>query len=202
MTAGVLGPVDPAATAARAPGHGRGGPRGPGATLLVALALPGLWACGADFRPPASPGQPAPAYHAETLEGMPFELAELQGDVVLLNIWATWCPPCRWEMPELQQLHRELAPRGLRVVGVSVDAAGSERVIRTFLDELGIDFQIVRDPAERVSSLFGAYGVPLSVLVDREGIIRWRHLGPITADDPGLRRVLEDTLEGLPTTGR
>jgi cytochrome c biogenesis protein CcmG, thiol:disulfide interchange protein DsbE len=169
----------------------RGGCRAPWglASLILALA-----ACGTDFQPPAATGQPAPEYRAETLDGEPFVLAGLVGEVVLLNIWATWCPPCRMEMPELQSLHRELSDFGLRVVGVSVDAAGSDRAVRTFLDDLGIDFQIVRDPAERVSTTFGAYGVPLTVLVDREGIIRWRHLGPITADNPGLRAVLDQTL--------
>ncbi len=190
------------APAARARVPVRDGAGGLRTTLLTALGLAGLWGCGADFQPPAAPGQPAPEYHAETLDGLPFALAEFQGDVVLLNIWATWCPPCRIEMPELQQLHRELASRGLRVVGVSVDAAGSERAIRTFLDQLGIDFLIVRDPAERVSTLFGAYGVPLSVLVDRDGVIRWRHLGPITAEDPGLRSALEETLGESPLQGR
>ncbi len=163
-------------------------------TLALAFLVPALAGCGTDFRPPAATGQPAPEYRAETLDGDSFVLAELAGEVVLLNIWATWCPPCRMEMPELQSLHRELFESGLRVIGVSVDAAGSDRAVRTFLDDLGVDFQIVRDPAERVSTTFGAYGIPLTVLVDREGIIRWRHLGPITADDPGLRAVLDQTL--------
>ena len=169
----------------------RGGCR---ARWALAFLIPALAACGTDFQPPAATGQPAPEYRAETLDGESFVLAELAGEVVLLNIWATWCPPCRMEMPELQRLHREFSESGLRVVGVSVDAAGSDRAVRTFLDDLGIDFQIVRDPAERVSTTFGAYGVPLTVLIDRGGIIRWRHLGPITADDPRLRAVLDQTL--------
>jgi cytochrome c biogenesis protein CcmG, thiol:disulfide interchange protein DsbE len=171
-------------------------------SLAMALGLMTVvGGCGADFQPPGATGQPAPEYQAVTLDGDPFVLAGLQGDVVLLNIWATWCAPCRWEMPELQQLHRELSGAGLRVVGVSVDAAGSDRSVRAFLDQLGIDFQIVRDPAERISTLLGAYGIPLTVLVDREGIIQWRHLGPVTADDPRLRAALDRTLGPGATEG-
>lgn len=139
-------------------------------------------------------GAAAPDYQAVTLAGDAFTLADHRGEVVLLNIWATWCPPCRKEMPDLQQLHDTFSGDGLRVVGVSIDASGADRAVEQFLDELGIDFLIVRDPADRVSGTFGAYGVPLTVLIDREGMVQWRHLGPVTATDPNLQRVLAQTL--------
>jgi cytochrome c biogenesis protein CcmG, thiol:disulfide interchange protein DsbE len=167
-----------------------GGAPGWGSALAMLMGAAGCQVDG----PPGLPGSPAPEYRAVTLEGEPFDLAALAGEVVLLNIWATWCPPCRVEMPELQALHRELSGAGLRVVGVSVDATGSDRAVRRFLEDLGIDFQIVRDPQERASSLFGAYGLPLTVLIDRGGIVTWRHLGPVTADHPGLRSALEEAL--------
>lgn len=139
-------------------------------------------------------GTVAPDYQAVTLAGDAFTLADHRGDVVLLNIWATWCAPCRKEMPDLQQLHETFASDGLRVIGVSVDASGADRAVEQFLDELGIDFLIVRDPADRVSGTFGAFGIPLTVLIDREGVVQWRHLGPVTATDERLQGALARTL--------
>jgi cytochrome c biogenesis protein CcmG, thiol:disulfide interchange protein DsbE len=167
----------------------------PGAVLLSALFV--LSACGPDLRTGGGLNAPAPAFEAPTMEGELVSLEDLRGQVVLLNMWATWCPPCRWEMPHLQSLHEELGDRGLAVVGVSVDSAGSDRQVRQFLDELGITFMILRDPAERGHRLFGGYGLPITVLIDGEGIVRWRHMGPVTSDDPGLRSILNETLGAL-----
>jgi peroxiredoxin len=159
---------------------------------FAALLLAG--ACGVQEGIPGYPGQPAPEFSAPDLNGDTVSLASLRGDVVLLNLWATWCPPCRVEMPHLQALHDELADRGLRVVGVSVDSEGSSGTVVRFLDDLDIDFLILRDPAEHVPHLYRTIGLPLSVLIDREGIIRWRHTGPVTSDDPRLRAVLDELL--------
>jgi cytochrome c biogenesis protein CcmG, thiol:disulfide interchange protein DsbE len=177
------------------------GPRGrPTAGFLVlsgSLALL-LAACGHDARATGGLGTPAPDYEAPTMDGELVSLDDFRGQVVLLNMWATWCPPCRWEMPHLQSLHEELGGRGLAVVGVSVDSSGSDRQVRQFLDELGITFLILRDPAERGHRLFGGYGLPITVLIDGEGTVRWRHMGPVTSDDPGLRAILDETLGALP----
>jgi cytochrome c biogenesis protein CcmG, thiol:disulfide interchange protein DsbE len=163
-------------------------------TALLLAAASFLAGCGPVEGAPGSIGQPAPSYEAPSAAGDVVALADLRGEVVLLNIWATWCPPCRIEMPHLQALHEELAPEGLRIVGVSVDSEGSRRAVDRFTEDLGIEFLILRDPGERVAHVFGAYGVPFNVLIDREGIIRWRHSGPVTAQDPGLRAALEAAL--------
>src|SRR5690606_9627000 len=109
---------------------------------LYVLALT-LFACvGGDsnvYRPLAI-GDVAPDYGAPTLGGDTIRLESLRGSPVLLNVWATWCPPCREEMPALQELHERYADRGLRVVGVSVDSRGAEAAIRQFLDEGGLTF--------------------------------------------------------------
>ena len=160
------------------------------AAVLIAIAA----ACGPVEGAPGSVGHPAPDYQAPSATGETVSLEELRGEVVLLNIWATWCPPCRIEMPHLQALHEELAGQGLRVVGVSVDSRGSERAVDRFTEELGVEFLILRDPGERVAHVFGAYGVPFNVLIDRDGVIRWRHSGPVTAEDPGLRAALDGAL--------
>ena len=163
------------------------------AATVVLLLLPVLGACTGEG--PGDGGEePAPAFEAPSLKGETVSLEEMEGNVVLLNIWATWCPPCRDEMPDLQQIHEEHYDDGLRVVGVSIDGGGSDESVRRFLDDLGIDFLILRDPRDRVSQDFAVRGVPASFLIDREGMIRWRHMGPLTADDPDLREALDDLL--------
>ena len=159
--------------------------------VVLALAVGG---CGWAEDTAGAVGNPAPEYAAPSVAGDTVSLADLKGEVVLLNIWATWCPPCRVEMPHLQSLHEELGDQGLRVVGVSVDSRGASGAVDRFTGDLGIEFLILRDPSERIAHLFGAYGVPFNVLIDREGIVRWRHSGPVTADDPALRSALEAAL--------
>jgi len=160
-------------------------------SMVVGIVLTG---CGWAEDTAGAVGSPAPEYSAPSAAGDTVSLADLEGEVVLLNIWATWCPPCRIEMPHLQALHEELEGEGLRVVGVSVDSRGAAGAVDRFTGDLGIEFLILRDPSERISHLFGAYGVPFNALIDREGIVRWRHSGPVTADDPALRSALEAAL--------
>ncbi|MBI4408791.1 MAG: TlpA family protein disulfide reductase [Gemmatimonadetes bacterium] len=172
-------------------------PGSPILALALALALaPALLGCEGAGGAEAGVGEPVPEYGALSLVGDSVSLAELRGSAVLLNVWATWCPPCRREMPELQALHERNATRGLRVVGVSIDARGADDLVEDFLDEYGITYAIWRDPDERVASAFAIQGVPATILIDRAGIVRWRRLGPISAEDPALVEALEEVLQG------
>ena len=167
------------------------------AALSAALAL-GLAACGggaADYRPLAV-GDRVPAFAAPDLAGDTVSLASLEGEAVLLNIWATWCPPCREEMPELQALAREYGPRGLRVIGVSIDMRGAEDAIRGFLEDHGIGFTILHDPDERVTRAFRAAGVPETYLIDREGRLAARWIGKLKPGAPDVRERVELVLGG------
>lgn len=139
-------------------------------------------------------GQPAPAYTARVLSGPAIALDTLRGDVVLLNVWATWCKPCRQEIPALDSLHREFAPQGLRVVGVSIDLEGEEQRIADFAKELGASYGLWHDPDDNVSSTFLAIGVPATFLIDRTGVLRWRHHGPVTYADSALNAALATAL--------
>lgn len=121
-------------------------------------------------------------------------LADARGRVLLLNVWATWCHPCRQEIPVLQALHERYAGRGLHLVGVSVDARGEEDTIREFATDFRMTYPLWLDPDERVQSVFFAIGVPATFLIDRAGILRWRHIGPIRANDSTLVRALERAL--------
>ncbi|HET7132605.1 MAG TPA: TlpA disulfide reductase family protein, partial [Gammaproteobacteria bacterium] len=136
----------------------------------LALAASGLLgACAVERAPEV--GQHAPGYAASTLDGGTVRLSDLHGEVVLLNLWATWCFPCRREMPSLEALHREHREHGLRIVAVSVDAAGATREIRAFLDELGISFLTLHDPDQRVARAFRTRGLPETFLIGRDGRI-------------------------------
>jgi peroxiredoxin len=122
-------------------------------------------------------GDAVPAYAAATLGGDTLSLADLRGQAVMLNIWATWCIPCRAEMPGLQSLHEQLGEEGLRVVGVSIDAGGATESVRMFLEDFGITFTILHDPSERVTRAFRTMGVPETFLIGRDGRIVKRWIG-------------------------
>ena len=139
-------------------------------------------------------GAPAPDYRSVTVRGDTVSLASLRGRTVLLNVWATWCHPCREELPVLQQLHEDHAARGLTVIGVSIDAVGASTAIEEFAAEYGVTYQLWHDPNDAVSTTFQGIGVPLSVLIDHDGILRWKHLGPVREHDPGLEAALEAAL--------
>ena len=139
-------------------------------------------------------GLPAPAYATLSLNGDSVSLAGERGKVVLLNIWATWCHPCRAEIPELRQLHERYRAKGLELVGVSVDADGTDEVIRGFMRDFQMTFPIWRDPDERISSLFLTLGVPATFLIDKEGVLRWRKTGPIAPNDTSLSAAIERAL--------
>lgn len=139
-------------------------------------------------------GLPAPAYVSQTIEGDSISLAALRDKVVLLNVWATWCHPCRTEIPELREIHARYKDRGLELVGVSVDAEGNDDGIREFMKEFEMTYPVWRDPGERVSTQFLVIGVPATFLIDRKGILRWRKTGPIAPNDTSLAAAIERAL--------
>lgn len=162
---------------------------------MMALVCTALFGCDLEGIPRAPEvGALAPEYYSRTLAGDSVSLSDYQGEVVVLNVWATWCIPCREEIPALQRLHDRYHEEGLRIVGVSVDARGEEAAIRSFADEFDVTFDIWYDPAQRVISTYQVIGVPNTYLIDREGIVRWKHIGPVTDDDPQLLSALESAL--------
>lgn len=168
--------------------------------LLAAAVGGGCDGAGTNERSSADEGgaeyEVAPSYSATTLDGDSVALADLRGEVVLLNVWATWCTPCRKEIPELQALHESRADDGLRVVGVTVDARHAEEAVRRFVERFGMSYDVWWDPDQTIVSKLGAMGVPLTVLIDGQGRVVWRKLGPLERDDPGLLRAVEQALPG------
>jgi cytochrome c biogenesis protein CcmG/thiol:disulfide interchange protein DsbE len=166
--------------------------------MLGALAIFGI-ACapGRDAR--AVPGKvdvglAVPAYRAVSLAGDSVSLEQERGKVVLLNVWATWCHPCRTEIPELRAIHDKYNSRGLELVGVSVDAESGESDIRDFTNEFHMDYPIWRDPTERISAQFLIIGVPATFLIDKQGVLRWRRTGPVQPGDTSLTAAIERAL--------
>jgi peroxiredoxin len=163
------------------------------AVLVTALGLVPLAGCGVEVSNPEI-GNPAPAYESSTLDGQRVSLEDYRGKVVLLNAWATWCAPCREEIPALQALYDQRRGEGLEVIGVSVDARGEGPTIRRFAAEFGMTFPIWHDPDDRFALTFRTIGVPNTFLIDRDGVIRWRKLGPVDLADPSLSAALDAAL--------
>ncbi|HEX6642702.1 MAG TPA: TlpA disulfide reductase family protein [Thermoanaerobaculia bacterium] len=139
-------------------------------------------------------GAAMPEYTAMNLDGSKFDLAAKRDKVVLLNVWATWCGPCRYEIPELQQLHERYAAKGLEVIGVSVDESGVESV-RDFVNEQKkMTYPIVLDAEGKIANLLQTSVLPTSVIVDRAGKIVWKKYGAIMPDDAELQKALDAAL--------
>jgi len=160
-----------------------GKPQGTG----TAVAPPAAQAPGTDV------GSTMPEYSAMWLDGSKFELAGRSNKVVLLNLWATWCGPCRYEIPELQVLHDRYAPRGFEVIGVSVDESGVESV-RGFVKEQKMTYPIVLDAEGKLASMLQTSVLPTSIIVDRKGRVVWKKFGLIQPDDQDLKKAIESAL--------
>ena len=116
------------------------------------------------FEPPSIP----PDFRLVDLNGEPAELGNYRNQYVLLNFWATWCPPCVAEMPALEQLFQRYRERGFVVVAVSSDVEGRS-IVQPFIENLGVTFPVLLDPDGKVSATYGAKSLPVSFLLDRNG---------------------------------
>ncbi|HEU4887358.1 MAG TPA: TlpA disulfide reductase family protein [Thermoanaerobaculia bacterium] len=141
-------------------------------------------------------GMMMPEYTAVNLDGSKFDLAAKRNKVVLLNVWATWCGPCRYEIPELQKIHEHYAPRGFEVIGASVDETDVESVRSFIAEQKKMTYPIVHDPDGKITALLETGVLPTSVLVDRTGKIVWRKIGAIMEGDEELKQVIESAVGG------
>ncbi len=172
----------------------------------IVLLLAGVLAAGVHFLGdelfPVTVGSKAPPIQGVTLDGKrtPKKLEDYKGKVVLLNVWATWCEPCRVEMPSIEKLHRELGPQGLAVVAISVDDPGAEQRVLDYSKELGLSFEILHDPQQTTVRNYQITGFPETFIIARDGTIRRKMIGP---DDwsSNANRALVRELLGLPAGG-
>ena len=137
---------------------------------------------------------PAPAFRLSDVDGTPRTLESLRGSVVLLNFWATWCVPCRDELPAMERLHRAYRGRGLSVVGVNFKE--SARDVATFTKTIGVSFATLLDSDGVVSGSYRVRGLPVTFLVDRQGGVLWKAIGARDWDGPHGRAHLEEVLDG------
>ena len=147
--------------------------------LLLGLSLPALpsTSLAADI----VPGATAPAFQLASSAGKPVSLADLKGQVVLINFWASWCGPCRQEMPILDQLYRSYQAAGFTLVGVNVEPSSGDAA--KFLKSTPVSFPILFDPDSKVSKLYEVSGMPSTVIVDRTGKVRYVHHGYKPGDE-------------------
>jgi peroxiredoxin len=120
---------------------------------------------------------------------------QYRGQVTLVNIWATYCIPCRTEMPAIEKLWQELGPKGLRVVAVSIDEGNGDDV-RQFVEEYRLSFDVLRDPRGKIQALYQTTGVPETFLLDKDGIIVKKVIGEHPWSSPANQRIVAGLLGG------
>jgi cytochrome c biogenesis protein CcmG, thiol:disulfide interchange protein DsbE len=148
-------------------------------TGLLTLLLTG---CYSGSRPPRI-GTLAPDFTVKDADRS-VTLSQFRGKIVVLNFWATWCPPCVDEMPSLVKLQEKLKDKGVVVLGVSVDEDGD--AYHQFLKDHGIDFLTVRDASQKSNDLYGTFKFPETYIIDRKGFMRRKFIGEVDWSDPEI----------------
>jgi cytochrome c biogenesis protein CcmG/thiol:disulfide interchange protein DsbE len=142
----------------------------------------------------------APDFAVPDLSGQAVRLSSLRGQVVLVNLWTTWCPPCREEMPSMERLYQRLKGRGFVLLAVSQDEAG-KAAVEPFVRDLGLTFPVLIDPEHQVGDRFRVWGYPESFLIDREGRVAERIIGPRDWVAPDQVAAVERLLETPTASG-
>jgi len=150
--------------------------------LTAVLATVLCSGCYSGSRPPHV-GSPAKEFTVADSDHI-VSLNQYRGEVVLVNFWATWCPPCVEELPSLMTLQERMKGRGLVVVGVSIDVDGD--AYHRFLKLHNINFVTVRDPEQKVASMYGTSGWPETYIIDRQGVLRRKFVGPVDWNAPDV----------------
>ena len=165
--------------------------------LTFALLTTGVLGCGEDEsnpgeKPPVPPttelkespqeGFLAPDFTLQDLAGKSHTLSDLKGQVVLVNVWATWCGPCKREIPSLVRLYQSRRDKGLEILAVSVDRTSSARVA-SFAERYQMNFPVLLNPRGDVANNYWARSIPSTFLVDKKGVIRWKVIGTREWDD-------------------
>lgn len=131
-------------------------------------------------------GRPAPDFELKDINGKKVKLSEFRGKVVLLNFWATWCGPCKAEMPSLNSLYGALKDKGFVILAISVDA--SEKPVKSFISEKNITFPVLMDKDKEVSfDQYGVIGIPITFLMDKNGVVVEKFIGETEWDSPDIK---------------
>jgi peroxiredoxin len=149
----------------------------PGILLLAALS-----ACYSGSRPPRI-GTSAPEFTVQDSDRS-IKLSDYRGQIVILNFWATWCPPCVEEMPSLVEMQRRMKAKGITVLAVSVDA--DQRAYNQFLKDHNVNLLTVRDVDQKSNSLYGTFKFPETYIIDRNGVMRRKFIGAVDWTAPDI----------------
>lgn len=168
--------------------------------LFALIVLISASAC--KRKEPQSPGtsagpverKPAPEITVTPLNGNSIKLSELKGKVVLLNFWATWCPPCREEIPSMMKLNSAMAGKPFQMVAVSVDEGGKP-AIESFFRTSGFMLPAYTDPGSKAATVYGITGVPETFIIDKNGIIVKKVIGPFAWDGPEATAFLDGLMK-------
>ncbi|HEY1951777.1 MAG TPA: TlpA disulfide reductase family protein [Gemmatimonadaceae bacterium] len=169
------------------------------AALVAAVVVAVAWSGTHYLRKelfPVELGSEAPNFTAYTLDSIPKpkSLAEYRGQVVMLNVWATWCLPCRVEMPSIEALHKEYGPKGLRILAVSIDDPGTDSAIRAFAKQYGLTFEILHDPQGKIVDMYDISGYPETFIVGKDGVIRKKLMQATDWNAPDERALVDRLL--------
>lgn len=177
--------------------------------MVVLISIAALYGCDAgysesaigagDSAQPVAYSRPgintsAPTFRLMDLNGKVHSLSEYQGKVVFLNFWATWCGPCKVEMPAMEALYQAFRSQGLEMLAVSVDQQGAV-ITRPFKEAMGLSFTILHDSDYQVGLNYGARTLPMTYVIDRKGIIRQRVFGARDWNSPEARKLMSELLK-------
>ena len=162
--------------------------------IAAVLVLAGLcWVVADGMRERlVAAGDKAPQFKVTTDTGKQVTRSEFGGKVLVLNFWATWCPPCVDEFPSLDAMARDLSGKGVVVLGVSVDT--NQQTYQRFLQRMRPGFETARDPEANVSADYGTFKFPETYIIDSTGKVRMKYIGPRDWNDPQIRREIESLL--------
>ncbi|HFE66436.1 MAG TPA: TlpA family protein disulfide reductase [Chloroflexi bacterium] len=151
------------------------------AGLLMWLALRPSTPTTTTAAPPSNGvevGLPAPAFNLKSLDGEQVALSDHLGEVVVVNFWATWCPPCRAEMPGIEQVYQAYQADG--VVVLAINGQEEPALVKSFIDENGFTFPVLLDGNAEALRAYNARSFPMTVIVDRDGVVQYKQVGPVT----------------------
>jgi len=145
-------------------------------------------------KPPLKLGVPAPDFTFPGLDGKMVSLTDYKGKVVFLNIWATWCPPCREEMPSMEKLYKELKGEDFEILAVSIDASGA-KAVAPFMNEYRLSFPALLDPEGTIQQLYRTRGIPESFIIDKKGVLAKKIIGPKDWANPKVIRFFRNLIQ-------